>query len=115
MKSPSQARSLLTAFLVSTFCFLQLVDGTVLGSLPTCEDGCYCLAPPEGVCPATPVIEKDYIETLRTFEHTNPLTIQCNPFQSPACVQGLEAGEACAVNFTAPAGGEECPAGYNYT
>ena len=92
-------------------------NGNVLSSkvVPICESGCHCYGS-EGNCPSYPTITENMLPTFRAFTHVNPKDLQCDPFESSACVSTIEGGEACVVDLIAPNATSEssCPSGYSY-
>jgi hypothetical protein len=89
------------------------VLANILSRLPQCgTDQCHCTDATE--CPALPSIDSDVVDQLRTLQHGNPLTIQCDPFASTSCVKDLTDGEACVVELILPTEGGTCPADWSY-
>jgi len=104
-------------FLLSILHLPVQTNGNVLSNkvVPICESGCHCYGS-EGNCPSYPTITENMLPTFRALTHVNPKDLQCDPFESSACVSTIEEGEACVVDLIAPNATSEssCPSGYSY-
>jgi hypothetical protein len=110
---------------VSTLAFLGLLLRTVTSDkedIAYC-DGCWCIPEPGDSCPVDEMPLIDFpatlLDTLRTIPLTNPVTLDCNPYEDENCntVPPLEKGGVCAVETNIEEGVDaQCPSvGYSYT
>ncbi|KAG7368276.1 filamentous hemagglutinin family outer membrane protein [Nitzschia inconspicua] len=115
MKIPSYfATAVLRTISFLLFIQPRSMFASILTRLPECgENQCHCTGAAE--CPALPTIVDSVVNNFRALDHANPMTIQCDPFASTTCVQGLTSGEACVVELIPPAsGGGTCPDNFSY-
>ena len=102
-----------------------LLGGPESSSVPyaTCGD-CFCIPEAGNSCPAViPETNfRDLIPILRSFTWNNPYTLECDPYDDPACntEPPLVEGSACViyagdlVATIPPASTDSCPVGYSY-
>jgi len=91
-----------------------------LDGISFCGD-CWCIPDDEDTCPYDSIPKTEFsermLQNLRTITHTNPWTMDCDPYSNDNCttIPPLEIGGVCAAMISKFNDTKQCPENVTYS